>query len=195
MRGNGLDTWRYMNICEKSVHLAVKREIYTVIGLAVGASHAIVLVHILIIIGNQISVLALYWLHLFKLDRNNLSSWGYINCCCCAVCKYKTMDTIVNVPRITSILLILIIVVVHSACSIEQNISASDTVTNFTQNPGDNGREISSPKVLSRRKRYVAFPEGSSFSVGFLIVIFAPIVFHLIHRNHMNRLHFALPSE
>lgn len=37
----------------------------------------------------------------------------------------------------------------------------SDLIANKTENVSGNG----SPKLLSRRKRYIAFPEGSSFSV------------------------------
>lgn len=37
----------------------------------------------------------------------------------------------------------------------------SDLISNKTENISGNG----SPKLLSRRKRYIAFPEGSSFSV------------------------------
>lgn len=78
------------------------------------------------------------------------------------------MDTILSAHRITSIVLIIIVVVhsVHSIENIEQNMPESDSVTNSTQNSRENIRDISSPKVLSRRKRFVAFPEGSSFSVG-----------------------------
>lgn len=76
-----------------------------------------------------------------------------------------------NVRRMTTILLVLTLVVVHSVCSVEnldQNIPASDLITtDSTQNSTENVRKINSPKVLSRRKRYVAFPEGSSFSVSF----------------------------
>lgn len=33
------------------------------------------------------------------------------------------------------------------------------------------GEKVEKNKVLARRKRYVVFPEGSSFSVSFYIVI------------------------
>lgn len=76
--------------------------------------------------------------------------------------------------RVTFILIVLTIFAVHSVCcineNIDQHISESDsTPKNSTQNSKDeNVREITTPKVLSRRvKRFVAFPEGSSFSVGF----------------------------
>lgn len=79
--------------------------------------------------------------------------------------------------RVTFILIVLTIVAVHSVCCInenfDQNISESDsTPKNSTQNSRDDDvKEITTPKVLSRRKRYVAFPEGSSFSVAFCATI------------------------
>lgn len=80
------------------------------------------------------------------------------------------MDRNPNVTMLTSVLLVLFVVVQCVDC-IEnmRNISGSNSITNhtkFTQNQVDNVAEKRSPKVLSRRKRYVAFPEGSSFSVG-----------------------------
>lgn len=87
------------------------------------------------------------------------------------------MDRILNAKSIKSILLVSVIVVnsVYGTENIEQSIHGSDSITNGTEsshNGTENVPEISSPKVLSRRKRYVAFPEGSSFSVRVLLSYF-----------------------
>lgn len=80
------------------------------------------------------------------------------------------MDRNINAKQLASILVALFVGVNGVYCTENiENVSVANSITNdtkLTQNTTDNVPEISSPKVLSRRKRYVAFPEGSSFSVG-----------------------------
>lgn len=74
-----------------------------------------------------------------------------------------------NAKMAAFVLLGIFSVMLHSVHSIEnfqRHNPGSDSITNSTQNSRENLSEHSSPKVLSRRKRYVAFPEGSSFSVS-----------------------------
>lgn len=92
-------------------------------------------------------------------------------------CK-SVIDSVLHANGITAIFLVLI-VTVNSVWAIEHselNVRGNFSIANSTKsasagtsstsfNATENG--ISSPKVLSRRKRYIAFPEGSSFSVSF----------------------------
>ncbi|XP_031636367.1 uncharacterized protein LOC116349194 [Contarinia nasturtii] len=82
------------------------------------------------------------------------------------------MDRIVNVRSVTTILMAVFIVVVHNVHCIESTAFHSGSITNSIRNSSENvPNEMGTAKLLSRRKRYVAFPEGSSFSVAFCATI------------------------
>lgn len=83
----------------------------------------------------------------------------------------SVMDSVLNGKSVTSALLVLIVTMntVHGTQQSDGNITDGnwsthgvETAINRTEIMG----RMSSSKVLSRRKRYVAFPEGSSFSVS-----------------------------
>lgn len=81
----------------------------------------------------------------------------------------------------TSTVLVLIVTLsVHFTKAADQHIDGTMVIANHTTNaitpsatadetePNPMQNTMSSTKVLSRRKRFIAFPEGSSFSVSCL---------------------------
>lgn len=85
----------------------------------------------------------------------------------------SVIDSVLNANGITSIWLVLMVIAnsMHAVECADLNTPGNDLIANVTAaapslNATENATGIRSPKVLSRRKRYVAFPEGSSFSVG-----------------------------
>lgn len=95
----------------------------------------------------------------------------------------SVIDSVFIGNGITAISLILIITV-NSVFAIERgdlNFPGNDLIANTTNsgnqtgatsnfNATESGAEFRSSKILSRRKRYIAFPEGSSFSVYFFFL-------------------------
>lgn len=80
---------------------------------------------------------------------------------------------------------------VHSVLS-DFNSTAVISVANDTASVSD----VTHPQILSRRKRYVAFPEGSSFSVNnanFIIEILTVSVFRWHFARHSAWL--AIPKQ
>lgn len=103
------------------------------------------------------------------------------------------MDIVLNVKSVTSALLVLILTLntVYSNEQFDGNMAVSNVTTNGLKtslNRTESVGKMSGSKVLSRRKRYVAFPEGSSFSVSLVansICIYTVLSFPLIHSKRM----------
>lgn len=74
----------------------------------------------------------------------------------------------------TSITFILLISVNDTVATLGDH-NSNELIGNKTEPVRGN----ESPKLLSRRKRYIAFPEGSSFSVGIFPIVFKCLIFVL----------------
>lgn len=85
----------------------------------------------------------------------------------------SVMDRVLNVKSITSVIIVLIVTM--NFAQTDDSTRGNVAVTNFMINETttttlqrtESATKMSSSKILSRRKRFIAFPEGSSFSVSF----------------------------
>lgn len=59
-----------------------------------------------------------------------------------------------------------LLITVNYGCASSVDFISHNTTNDLIANKTDTLHGNGSPKLLSRRKRYIAFPEGSSFSVG-----------------------------
>lgn len=76
------------------------------------------------------------------------------------IIKQIKMNFIVNWNMVVTV----VFVFIGSVQSVLNDINSTHT-TNVVTNSTASGDGVTYPKILSRRRRYVAFPEGSSFSV------------------------------